>query len=383
MYEVGEKIYTGITTYTVLAMEVRNKSKYCTLSCSICSEDRELWPEGSIRGLAYKLKGSNRHFCGCALKPNWKDWQYLIKAKRVAETRGLVCLGFSEEFKGASTKLKLVDKQGLIYDDCSLNSFINKGIHKNGLKPRKDLNTILTKLSGKFDDMENYIICLNEKEVTYTCKICSEDSYEGIKRVFTNNLSAFSSGKRACRCSKAYRWSAPERRLQISNLLREVKGTLHKYVHNTKAVDCVVEWVCELGHKNTDKLPPFLRKSAGCYCCKNTHQKFGFYPMKAKVQDYLYLVRFEGADYFKVGRSFKVSTRFKQIEIRSGLRIADAVLFTGTHQEVYDKEQEILDSNKSDKVKGYGSGELLALQSYDTILNSIDNLREVEVDIYL
>ena len=71
----------------------------------------------------------------------------------------------------------------------------------------------------------------------------------------------------------------------------------------------------------------------------------GYYPERKDEQDYLYILNFNDK-FIKVGRSFDVDTRIKDgLIYESGLRDISKIhklrIFTATHQEIYDYEQEL------------------------------------------
>ena len=76
------------------------------VTCTECSKDKELFPDGYFVSTKSNLK-TGRKPCGCSDSPKWKDWQYLILARRAGEKKGFIVHGFSENFRGRDTKLNL------------------------------------------------------------------------------------------------------------------------------------------------------------------------------------------------------------------------------------------------------------------------------------
>lgn len=66
----------------------RNGHRVFSLECSVCSQDSELWPPGSIVGRILKL---NRGAvpCGCSDGTKWSEAQNRIRAERAASKAGL------------------------------------------------------------------------------------------------------------------------------------------------------------------------------------------------------------------------------------------------------------------------------------------------------
>lgn len=101
------------------------KSKHTTfkVTCTECSKDKELFPDGYfISTKSNLIKGQKP--CGCSKKPEWKDWQFLILARRAAKSCFIVN-GFSEPFKNAHTKLNLECLKDRYKWFASVSSIIN------------------------------------------------------------------------------------------------------------------------------------------------------------------------------------------------------------------------------------------------------------------
>lgn len=82
-----------------------------------------MFPAGYFKSLKRDLITGSKP-CGCALNPKWNKDQFLILAKRAAKDRFIVH-GFSEEFYGQKTKLRLeCFEHGHIWN-ASLHSVIN------------------------------------------------------------------------------------------------------------------------------------------------------------------------------------------------------------------------------------------------------------------
>lgn len=75
------------------------------VTCSECSKDPELFPDGHFVSLKENLVRGKKP-CGCS-RYKWEDWQYLILTRRVGEDKGFIVHGFAEPFKNAKTKLNL------------------------------------------------------------------------------------------------------------------------------------------------------------------------------------------------------------------------------------------------------------------------------------
>ena len=95
------------------------------VTCTECSKDRELFPEGYFVSTKSNLVKDKKP-CGCSKKSEWFHWQYLILARRAAKDRFIVH-GFAEEFKGAKTKLNLECLKDEHKWAASIDNVINNG----------------------------------------------------------------------------------------------------------------------------------------------------------------------------------------------------------------------------------------------------------------
>lgn len=82
-------------TITVIGVDKSKGYPYkrYTCECSICSQDKELWPCGSITAEKHKLyKGIIP--CGCSKFPKYTEDQLILLIKRKCEIQGYEFLGW-------------------------------------------------------------------------------------------------------------------------------------------------------------------------------------------------------------------------------------------------------------------------------------------------
>lgn len=104
------------------------------------------------------------------------------------------------------------------------------------------------------------------------------------------------------------------------------------------------EYSCPVHGKQNVRYNNFLSRSSKCPDCWNDRKtnKNGYFPDRIEEQDYLYVLDFDTA-FIKVGRSFDIKTRIGNLKRLSKIKnIVKLKIFTGTHQEIYYAEQEIL-----------------------------------------
>lgn len=91
--------------------------------CSICSKDKELYPEPfkSVKSSFY----DNQFPCGCAKIPKWSEEQYKILIKRKCEELKYTFNGLIEPYSGCGTKIDLYNPYtGNRWDTTSISKFL-------------------------------------------------------------------------------------------------------------------------------------------------------------------------------------------------------------------------------------------------------------------
>ena len=249
------------------------------VTCTECSKDPELFPDGYFISRKGSLINGNKP-CGCSKKPEWFDWQYLILARRAGEKKGFIVHSFADNFHGQKTKLNLECLKDGHKWVASIHSVINIG---NGCP----------KCSNKYKP--------TEQEALQKCtEICKEMDYD---------------------------------------IIGFVNG--YKGAHKTR-----FEYICKTHGKQNVSYFSFVNNGTRCNGCWKDRQKElgngnGYYPERKDEQDFLYILNFNDK-FIKVGRSFDVERRIPELQRESGIQeIIKLRIFTATHQEIYDYEQEL------------------------------------------
>ncbi len=259
----------------------KNGRKLFKVTCTECSKDKELFPDGYFISTKQCLVRGQKP-CGCSSKPKWYNWQYLILASRAGEKGCFIVNGYSEEFNGNTTKLNL---------ECL----------KDGHKWTASIHHIINMGSGCPKCYGN--AKPTEQEALQKCiDICKEMNY---------------------------------------NVIGFVDG--YKGAHKTR-----FEYICKLHGKQNVSYHGFVNGGRRCIGCAKDKQKElgnwnGYYPERKDEQDFLYVLDFNG-QFIKVGRSFDVDERIKSLKkpSESGIKkIYKLRIFTATHQDIYDYEQEL------------------------------------------
>ncbi len=136
-------------------------------------------------------------------------------------------------------------------------------------------------------------------------------------------------------------------------------------------------WGCEYGHINDKSTPKnFLDNKTNCkYCNIKNSSGNGYYHERVSEEDFLYIIDFKS--YIKIGRSFDVGRRLKQLETTSGVKCLSIIaLYKGTHKDVYTMEQSLhslLRSVGNDYKKVNWSKELFTTDSVYIAETECDN----------
>lgn len=254
--------------------------------CIECSKDPELFPEGHFVSRKNCLINGTKP-CGCSKKPRWKDWQYLILAKRIGKGRFTVH-GFAEEFKNQNTKLKLK----CLKDGHEWTARIHDITNIGGGCPKCRFVTLAEQ--KKIPEHVALQKCID---------ICKQNDY---------NVLGFPNG---------------------------YKNAKSRF-----------EYVCKIHGKQGVRYSHFVnggRRCGGCAKDENIRRLRedgngnGYYPERKDEQDFLYVLNFNNK-FIKVGRSFIVDKRIDSLKSLSKIKkIHKLRIFTATHQEIYDYEQEL------------------------------------------
>lgn len=275
--------------------------KLYILECSVCSEDKELFPYGSIvKDKAGLLKGSVS--CGCSKSPKWKDWQWIIKIKRECGIRGYIFHGFAEEFHGNTTKLDLENpRTGNRWKNCHIANFFNgKGDPLDYTTAQRGTSSYIREFTTLFPE-DSFFFRSDRRDYrgkrpywVYICPVCSKDKY--VKNnlctgVFESLSGSLKIGRKPCRCSPTYkRWTKEQKIFDLDEAnLKYIK------VYKGKRNYWYVDWICEKGNINSTPHKDYI-EGRRCSCCTST----GF---NKELPANFYLVKWvcKGVRYLKYG----------------------------------------------------------------------------------
>ena len=288
MYNKNKMKYLGLKSNDGLLEVIDVGADKCggtmlKVTCEVCSKDTELFPEGYFMiNLSNFNKGVKP--CGCSTSPRWEKEQFLVRAQRDAEKKGFILHGFVGTYLGARTKLDLeCKKDGHRWISTDLNHLFNgRGC------PLCKVSSIKQKQKTPVD-----IVIRKCKE------ICNKMNYIFIG--FTNGYS------------------------------------------NSKSK---LEYICHTHGLQLVSYDKFVNKGTRCMgCSKDLGNGNGFFPKRANEQDFLYVLNFDDR-FIKVGRSFDADSRIDNLKTPSVSGIKNIIklrIFTATHKQIWDLEQELLE----------------------------------------
>lgn len=179
-----------------------------------------------------------------------------------------------------------------------------------------------------------------------TCTECSKDPELFPDGYFVSVKGSMIRGIKPCGCGKNVRWKD----FQYLILARRTAKDLfivHGFVDGYKGAHKTrFEYVCPKHGIQNISYNDFVHSGSRCSGCWRDKQKElgngnGYFPERRDEQDFLYILDFDGK-FIKVGRSFDVERRLGELQKDSGIQdIIKLRIFTATHQEIYDFEQEL------------------------------------------
>lgn len=366
------------------------------LSCSICDNDKELFPRGSITSYH-----TNSTTWGCKGRGViWTDDQYRTLIRRKCAEKGFECIEILNNGGKiiGRTKLKLRDKVTkeewdttdilhLLYtdqgsplmgrrsanevrrkdDEDFIQDFLSTGSFVEGTVFKRDL-TIKSK-SGRF----NYFLVY--------CPLCGDDKYtrNGIgDGWFRASIERLKKGSIPCRCSGKYKWTSEERKYQVKNRCEELA---YEFLTMGEFDGAFTKFnaICDVGHGVNMSVNNFINNKNCCKVCSQSDM--GYYPEYEDKEDTLYLMEFKS--FIKVGRSFWLKQRIQQLERATGLKSKSISTWSAPHKLVYKVEQEIIKRNVKFSYKFekpfHGSGECFIPEAKGYIVDEISKcLQEIE-----
>lgn len=368
-------------TLTAIGFELKGKKYVYLLECSICSKDKELFPDGSLRGYKGNLERGQQS-CGCSPTYKWDERQTKVRIKRRIEGSPVKFHGWvGDTFKGVSTQLKLEDTSlGVCWVSSTVTNFLRQKGNPpalTGVQKAGHIDKLFSEFVKNLPDKECYKPNYeNSKYVYYYCPICKED--ELVKKglctgIFNVLKPTVKRGGKPCRCSQSFSFTKRQREYLVKEKIREKGGTFIGWEkEDSYTWDALVKWCCKEGHECSTIVNSIMRGTGCGTCFKKDTGMYGFYKNKTKYKDTLYVISFND-EYIKVGRTFNLESRLKSLSRQARVPVTQLrVLFThkGSHLRIFNLEQDL---HKELRLRGFEekkvtwSQELFTYDSLDCI----------------
>lgn len=126
---IGKQFETpkgGILTVVGISSRKMNRVKVYILECSLCSNDKELFPDDIESMKGHLLDGKIP--CGCSKTPKWSKLQHVVLIERMCKNRNISFCGLNQKYNGQKTKINLHCNKCLhVWSTGSIRSLLSEG----------------------------------------------------------------------------------------------------------------------------------------------------------------------------------------------------------------------------------------------------------------
>ena len=219
----------------------------------------------------------------------------------------------------------------------------------------------------------------------YTTKLNLECLKDGYK--WTASIDKIINGGTGCpKCYGNAKPTEQEALQKCIDICKEMDYDAIGFVDGYKNNRSKFEYVCKIHGKQNVEYTSFVNSGTRCGgCAKDLGNGNGYYPERKDEVDFLYILNFNNK-FIKVGRSFDVKERIKSLRTVSKTSIKNIHklrIFTATHQEIYDYEQELHNELRERNFQHYvdWSTECFENESLFILNKLLDNCGLEEVSI--
>lgn len=286
----------------------------CT--CSLCSKDSELWPEGSLV-LSRRGIREGRTNCSCAgVKYSLSQWKILVNRKAI-ELGCEVLKVYITERKRRALRLDYKSLSGKVVKNVSVEHFMKRGFVEKGYL-RDDTyyideyfsnNVIIDKIFCREDSQHWKFKCLSCEKT-----LKSLDVEQGA--IFTTKGGSLLKGSVGCLCNSKV--SLTEDYL-IANAKKVLSSNGNEFISSESfnKTRTYIHWKCSSGHLNRTYYSNIVC-GKGCKGCRSLNSGNALYTKYLDREDYLYFMTLkekDGTQFYKVGRSFNMQSRLNSVRV--------------------------------------------------------------------
>lgn len=184
-------------------------------------------------------------------------------------------------------------------------------------------------------------------------KVSLECSKDGHKRN-AELASVIHTGAGCPNCSRNARPSEQEALEKCTTICKQMSYEAIGFIGNYKNNKTYFEYKCPKHGIQKVSYNGFINRGSRCQECSREIDGWnGYYPSRKAEQDFLYVLNFNNK-FIKVGRSFDIDDRIPKLRFLSKIQeITKLRVFTATHKEIYDLEQELLDELREREFQHY------------------------------
>lgn len=205
---------------------------------------------------------------------------------------------------------------------------------------------------------------------------CLKDGHK-----WTASINTVLNGNGCPKCAGVYRPTEQEALQKCVDICKEMNYDVIGFVGGYKgSVKTRFRYVCKTHGEQSISYTHFVNGGRRCGDCARYESSFyGYYPERKDEQDFLYVLDFN-SKFIKVGRSFDVERRIPELQRESGIQeIIKLRIFTATHQEIYDFEQELHSELRERNFQHYVDWSTECFENDSLyILNKMLNICELE-----
>ncbi|AUR91627.1 hypothetical protein NVP1161O_185 [Vibrio phage 1.161.O._10N.261.48.C5] len=342
--------------------------------CSICSTDKELFPEPFQFTKSSVLCGYKITIpCNCDSNLHWSSDQYKIRILRRFEALGFtVGSWWDTEKPNRQTRLEYscnrcgnsvsntISSALDTKDPCKACSSVNTG--KATARPE---STLTKRFTDKGYDVS--IIRIDGKTFIdcNKCRVSEYTNLGGCRHIFPISYRSLQIVQPSCRCNSEqnFRWDIHEREFQIKSILSEEGGEFLGWKSGYQKYSSKFTWNCSRGHFCETSVDKFVNRGNRCRVCADIERdvSWSYNPEKKGDIDYMYVVKLKNnyEDFIKVGRTCNPTRRFGEYKPNFTLEIIG--VYEDTYETVWHLERDFHATHKTlnypSKTKYYGRSE--------------------------
>lgn len=306
---------------SILTVKEIDKNGFCTLECSECSKDTELWPYGSIKTKIGEIKCGNCS-CGCSKPVKYSSDQWIVRADRAVKDSAFKILSISRNKNGdikSNCKIKYqCNKHETINEKQPIFNFVNNGPYCDQCRAeetRPDIDKIIHNFHPNTLIKFSKFIPVDRKDapnnetcwIDCYCDTCAKDEYSinGIgDGWFRKRATMLFNGSAGCRCSSSYAYTKEQREYQIKKILSKEGGEFVGWEDETSKIktESIFYYKCKSGHDCKNSVDRFVNVGTRCIQC-HYENNIGGGSFNVDIPANLYVARFynEKESFVKVG----------------------------------------------------------------------------------